>query len=1105
MQAFVPKNRRPRFELVLRIIDLNNIPLVSGTAFVKWRLPSSSATEHHGHTDKAIIIDHRASWNYEKVLQVRLTIDRNQTLHECELYFEIIQEFASGGNNDKNLLGRIRLNLSEYVDKSDDDEGIVRRYLMQDSKINSTLKVGIATRQVEGDRNFITPPLKSAMVFGGIAGVVSSEQSEHDDLGRLPTINTQSREVTDMQDMYRRTLAASWNSRADDLPADKLIEELFSGGISWADSLDAHAEKSVDHQADRLSPHGHSGARQIFSDNRLSPPSFERRPRSSSSNHHRNDAKGTESVPPIDHARKGGSIEQQLYDNPKGKAWKNRSSEFELSEFDVREDLRSWEVMNQDAAGLLSCRLLPECRAGFLPPSLRRRNVAIRFESTESDAKDTPPSSPPPPRPPRHRRPHRRSRGKKVPISVSSLGNPGEVVVVQERQRRQLRKAKKEPTEVFDKTALPFFLREIENDDDYVDGELLKRRVESFRANHQPQHKLTVADWKDLRNELESSFTYRQLSDYIAETREDSWTRDMTKVAQWTPGISEFVETGDLSSRRGIADRVAPSQALKGKYLLAERILRDCWHLGVLDEVGQLDIHLPTQALSLLLNSQHFSFEELASLHDANIDVMHSLGLVRITGRQRTCESISEIIHDTTTRVRQEDIELPPDETRTKVNNRIFTSDFLSWVTKTYRVAFEQTTPHTPTQVFYLVENKQDADNARRALNLAYYGATAPPVPFSTYVPSTEPASVHDVDPEHNTTWPDREKAWFRWATPATQSPEISPLDTQFFDNHQTRLSDELFKLLRQKPVTYNANQETSADVHESVTAAVGKCLFLRKPFFEESSVNASQLGKMSLPRTFTTDIPRAAQFLRMLAPQPVDEHQQAHRIRLVPSALNVNVFPQLELEVTAKTNRRPDDPDPELAMRSAKLILAESNVDYLLPENGLDLRFTRKLTRELLTRPQDSFSLEALEECLRSLFTRSITSDGELPLPAFTQVTLPRDILGQDTTSTEYMFLPVSDIRGTRIHRYDFRGQQLNYAFYESGPFNPYQTSDLFLTMDMANGDSASGESVSETDVSRDALQDNFHTFYKTACALAFDLDKARRLEASWDSTGAI
>lgn len=166
---------QPRFEFILRvslvgrayhgflltetsaqIIDLNNVPLVSGTAFVKWRLPSSSTAEHHGHTDKAIIIDHRAYWNYEKTLQVRLTIDRNQTLHECELVLDIIQEFGSGGHGDKNLLGRIKLNLAEYVDKSDDEEGIVRRYLMQDSKVNSTLRVGIVMRQIDGDRNFTT-------------------------------------------------------------------------------------------------------------------------------------------------------------------------------------------------------------------------------------------------------------------------------------------------------------------------------------------------------------------------------------------------------------------------------------------------------------------------------------------------------------------------------------------------------------------------------------------------------------------------------------------------------------------------------------------------------------------------------------------------------------------------------------------------------------------------------------------------------------------------------------------------------------------------------------------------------------------------------------
>jgi len=46
---------------------------------------------------------------------------------------------------------------------------------MMDSKINSTLKVGICMRQVDGERNFTAPQLRSAQVFGGIAGIIGGE------------------------------------------------------------------------------------------------------------------------------------------------------------------------------------------------------------------------------------------------------------------------------------------------------------------------------------------------------------------------------------------------------------------------------------------------------------------------------------------------------------------------------------------------------------------------------------------------------------------------------------------------------------------------------------------------------------------------------------------------------------------------------------------------------------------------------------------------------------------------------------------------------------------------------------------------------------------
>lgn len=112
---------------------------------VKWHLGSYSTADHSGRTPKCQIRDHKVVFDYDKTLPVRLTVDRNGVLHESPISFEVIQEYAaSNPKGERITLGHIRLNLSEYVDLGgdlDDGDGIVRRYLMQDSRINSTLKV----------------------------------------------------------------------------------------------------------------------------------------------------------------------------------------------------------------------------------------------------------------------------------------------------------------------------------------------------------------------------------------------------------------------------------------------------------------------------------------------------------------------------------------------------------------------------------------------------------------------------------------------------------------------------------------------------------------------------------------------------------------------------------------------------------------------------------------------------------------------------------------------------------------------------------------------------------------------------------------------------
>ena len=128
-------------------------------------------------------------YNYDITLPIRLTVDKNGMLQESFIEFEVVQEYGGSGRGERISLGNVKLNLAEYVEQSEfagaegDDPGVTRRYLMQNSKINSTLKLGIYMKQTEGDKNFIAPALKTAQVFSGIAGIMAGEQAELEDHG----------------------------------------------------------------------------------------------------------------------------------------------------------------------------------------------------------------------------------------------------------------------------------------------------------------------------------------------------------------------------------------------------------------------------------------------------------------------------------------------------------------------------------------------------------------------------------------------------------------------------------------------------------------------------------------------------------------------------------------------------------------------------------------------------------------------------------------------------------------------------------------------------------------------------------------------------------
>ncbi|KAI4263698.1 MAG: hypothetical protein L6R42_001158 [Xanthoria sp. 1 TBL-2021] len=331
----VPKNRR--------ILDLNNVPLVSGTSYVKWHLPSSTSAEHRGRTSKEAIREHKVAWEYDKLLPVRMTIDRNALLQESEIHFQVMQEYSSGARGERIILGNVRLNLAEYVDAGEDGDGnITRRYLMQDSKINSTLKIGISMKQTEGDRNFMAPPLKSAPVFGGIAGIMTAEQGQGDDFSHMPSMSSKTREAGKLQDVYRKTLAASWAAQEGELPADECIEDIFAGGDGWGKALKKNKKTMKPSRGSTDGEESDADRATLKAHHRNTSSAHATHPNNKSKGHLRPSSRSNNNSESGISGR--ASIEQQTQSSSTDTTAPTWRRADEIDEFTAREDLRSWEI-----------------------------------------------------------------------------------------------------------------------------------------------------------------------------------------------------------------------------------------------------------------------------------------------------------------------------------------------------------------------------------------------------------------------------------------------------------------------------------------------------------------------------------------------------------------------------------------------------------------------------------------------------------------------------------------------------------------------------------------------------------------------------------------
>jgi hypothetical protein len=150
-----------------------------------------------------------------------------------------------------------------------------------------------------------------------------------------PSLNSKTREAGELQDMYRRTLAAYWSAQPGELKADECIEDIFAGGDGWGDREKPYSLHS------RAKPLQFAGGNSSGSVSESEP----RHMRDSSSTLR----KSHETLRPGDmntnrspNVRGRGSLEQQA-SHMKAEAARSRHRQhLEVDEFDLREDLCSW-------------------------------------------------------------------------------------------------------------------------------------------------------------------------------------------------------------------------------------------------------------------------------------------------------------------------------------------------------------------------------------------------------------------------------------------------------------------------------------------------------------------------------------------------------------------------------------------------------------------------------------------------------------------------------------------------------------------------------------------------------------------------------------------
>jgi hypothetical protein len=138
-------SKKCKFQIVLKIHNLSNLPYLSGLYYAKYKLARLK-----GSTAKVPVKNHVVIWNQEVVLETNINVGRDGVLQNSDLLISIKQSLLEG-NTEK--IGIVCLNLSEFAGQ----RMVTRRVLLRDSNVNCILSITVDMKLLKGDPGFLVP------------------------------------------------------------------------------------------------------------------------------------------------------------------------------------------------------------------------------------------------------------------------------------------------------------------------------------------------------------------------------------------------------------------------------------------------------------------------------------------------------------------------------------------------------------------------------------------------------------------------------------------------------------------------------------------------------------------------------------------------------------------------------------------------------------------------------------------------------------------------------------------------------------------------------------------------------------------------------------